>query len=84
MKYKVGDIVRQFTDDRKVSWRGIVTNVGPLKSSVCPTTGHIYPFLGSGDYWIEWDNKSSSRVDSARIEFDKEYLREIKLNELGI
>lgn len=78
MKYKVGDIVRQYTDDRKVSWRGVVQYVG---MNIIPKTGVT---LDRGSYWIEWDNGSSNRVDEGRIEFDKEYLREKILEDLGI
>lgn len=74
MKYKAGDIVRQYTDDRKVSWRGEVHYVGP----------RWMPSLKENEYWIQWDNGSSNRVDEDRIEFDKGYLRNIKLDELGI
>lgn len=82
MKYEVGDIVRQFTDDRKVSWRGTVRFVGPTLRTGRPF-GKDNPALATDDdYWIEWDNGSSNRVDSARIEFDKEYIRNKKINNI--
>ncbi len=81
MKYKVGDIVRQYTDDRKVSWRGMVKYVGPI---TMPPFTRGNPELDEGWYWIEWDNGSSNRVDEDRVEFDKEYLRNKQLDELGI
>jgi hypothetical protein len=78
MKYKVGDIVRQYTDDRKIYWRGVVSYVGGER------VGKTGGTLASDSYWIEWDNGSSNRVDEGRIEFDKEYLRGRRLEDLGI
>lgn len=86
MKYKVGDIVRQFTDDRRVSWRGVVAYVGPITeiTRVKSANGKWVPLLDDKSYWIEWDNGSSNRVDEDRIEFDKQQLRTNQLNKLGI
>lgn len=74
LKYEVGDVIRQYTGDRKVSWRGTVEFVEP----------RLIPFLNENTYWIKWDNGSSNRVKEDIIEIDKEYLREKQLDKLGI
>ena len=72
MIYEIGDIVRQFTPNRRISWRGTVQFVGPFKDIK----------LDKDQYWIVWDNGSENRVSSSVIEMDMEYLRDKKLNEI--
>lgn len=81
--YKVGDVVRAYTDDRKISWRGTIIFIGPTN----PPYSNNNPMLFEYHCWVRWDNGNESRktmnhADPNYLEMDKEYLRNIKLKEL--
>lgn len=78
IKYKNGDVVRTFTSDRSVSWRGVVKFIGP---SIFPKLAGN-PYLQEDQYWILWDNGSQSTIDSTKIELDRSYLRQQKLKDI--
>ena len=91
IEYKVGDIIRTYTDDMKNSWRGTIKFVGPTiananQSKIVISSNYNIenPALYNNQCWVEWDNGSSSRIDFHRIEYDKEHLRDKKLKDLGI
>lgn len=92
-KFKVGDRIIQcvYVEHLKksISWCGEVIFAGPIEERFRRNyirtqheIGIIPPILFDNQYWIKWDNGSENRVDENRIEFDQNYLREIKLNKL--
>jgi len=85
MVFKVGDIVIEYSNDRKTSLRGVVKFVGPHEYRYVPgfrIGSQSDPSLNIDQYWILWGDGTSNRVKSDAIEIDKEYLRNEKLKEI--